>query len=131
MPDFSDVQTVRIQYIAIAGCLLLIAGVLEAIRRGRLREEYAFIWLGSAIVALLMSIWRGAFDALARFLGIAYGPALLILVILVFGFVFLVHFSIVVSKLKDENKRLAQEMAILTRLVEERKTEDGNAPPTG
>lgn len=131
MPDFSDVQTVRIQYIAIAGCLLLIAGVIEAIRRGRLREEYAFIWLGSAIVALVMSIWRGAFDALARFLGIAYGPALLILVILVFGFVFLVHFSIIVSKLTDENKRLAQEMAILTKRVEERKSEDGNAPPMG
>jgi hypothetical protein len=131
MPDFSSVQTVRIQYISIAVCLILIAGIIELIRRGRLREEYAFVWLGSAIVLLALSIWRGAFDALARFLGIAYGPALLILVILFFGFVFLVHFSIVVSRLTSENKRLAQEIAMLTKLVEERESQDGPDAPAG
>jgi hypothetical protein len=131
MPDFSNVHTHRIQYIAVVVCLLLILGIVELIRRGRLREEYAFIWLASALAALALSIWRGAFDALARFLGIAYGPALLILVILFFGFVFLVHFSVIVSKLKDENKRLAQEMAILTKQIEERKAKNGNTSPSG
>jgi hypothetical protein len=129
MPDFSNVQTTRIQYLSIAVCVVLILGVIELIRRGRLREEYAFVWLGSAVVFLVLSIWRGLFDTLARLLGIAYGPALLILVILLFGFVFLVHFSIVVSKLTGENKRLAQELAILNKLVEERNKEDD--PPTG
>jgi hypothetical protein len=129
MPDFSNVQTTRIQYLSIAVCVVLILGIIELIRRGRLREEYAFVWLGSAVVFLVLSIWRGLFDTLARLLGIAYGPALLILVILLFGFVFLVHFSIVVSKLTGENKRLAQELAILNKLVEERNKEDD--PQTG
>jgi hypothetical protein len=129
MPDFSNVQTTRIQYLSIAVCVVLILGIIELIRRGHLREEYAFVWLGSAVVFLALSIWRGLFDALARLLGIAYGPALLILVILLVGFVFLVHFSIVVSKLTGENKRLAQELAILNKLVAERNKEDD--PPTG
>ena len=131
MPDFSNVQTDRIQYISIAVCVVLIATIIELIRRGRLREEYAFIWLGSALVFLVLSIWRGAFDSIARFLGIAYGPSLLILVILFFGFVFLVHFSIVISKLTSENKRLAQEQAILNRLLAERKDQDGTNVPNG
>ncbi len=129
MPDFSNVQTARIQYLSIVVCVVLILGIIELIRRGRLREEYAFVWLGSAVAFLVLSIWRGLFDALAGLLGIAYGPALLILVILLFGFVFLVHFSIVVSKLTGENKRLAQELAILNKLVAERNKEDD--PPTG
>jgi hypothetical protein len=131
MPDLSDVQTVRIQYVSIAVCVILIATIIELIRRGRLREEYAFIWLASAVVFLALSIWRGAFDAIARFLGIAYGPSLLILVILFFGFVYLVHFSIVISKLTSENKRLAQELAILGKLVADREEKDGTDTPTG
>lgn len=131
MPDFSNVQTDRIQYISIAVCVVLIATIIELIRRGRLREEYAFIWLGSALVFLVLSIWRGAFDSIARFLGIAYGPSLLILVILFFGFVFLVHFSIVISKLTSENKRLAQEQAILNKLLAERNEQDGANVPNG
>ena len=129
MPDFSNVQTTRIQYLSIAVCVVLILGVIELIRRGRLREEYAFVWLGCTVVFLVLSIWRGLFDGLARLLGIAYGPALLILVILLFGFVFLVHFSIVISKLTGENKRLAQELAILNKLVAERN--EPHDPPTG
>lgn len=131
MPDFSDVQTVRIQYLAIAASLALVVAIVELIRRGRLREEYAFVWLGAAVVFLALSIWRGAFDALARFLGIAYAPALLILVILFFGFIYLLHFSIVISQLTSENKRLAQELAILTRTVEERNRGDDTGAPDG
>lgn len=113
MPDFTPVDTTRIQYIAVALTLGLIAVIVELIRRGRLREEYALIWLASAVVFLFFSIFRGAFDAIAHAMGIAYGPALIILGIALFGFVMLVHFSIVISRLTSENKRLAQEVALL------------------
>ena len=131
MPDFSNVQTERIQYLSIAACVLLIVVIVELIRRGRLREEYAIVWLGAAVVFLALSIWRGAFDAFARMLGIAYAPSLLILVVLFFGFVYLLHFSVTVSRLTSENKRLAQELAMLTKLVEERKPEDGTDTTSG
>lgn len=131
MPDFTSVQTERIQYLSIAACVVLIAVIVELIRRGRLREEYAFVWLGAALVFLALSIWRGAFDALARMLGIAYAPSLLILGILFFGFIYLLHFSITVSRLTSENKRLAQELALLAKRVEERNPEDGSDAPAG
>ncbi len=131
MPDFSSVQTARIQYLAIAASIVLIVAIIELIRRGRLREEYAFVWLGAAVVFLVLSIWRELFDALARFLGIAYAPALLILVILFFGFIYLLHFSIVISRLTSENKKLAQELAIFAKLVEERSYRDEPDDPDG
>jgi hypothetical protein len=118
MPDFQMADTSRAQVFAIAASVILVVFILELIRRGRLREEYSLIWLGSALVFLFFSIWRGAIDALGRFFGIAYRPALLILVIMGAGFVILVHFSVVISRLTAENKRLAQQFAILEREVQ-------------
>jgi hypothetical protein len=56
---------------------------------------------------------------------------LLILVILFFGFVYLLHFSIVISRLTSENKKLAQELAIFAKLVEERSDRDDTDDPAG
>lgn len=112
-PSFSEVQTARIQIIAIVMSGLFIALVIELIRRGRLREEYSLAWLAVAVVFIYFSIFRSHMDAIAHRLGFAYGPALLIMLIILFGSVMLIHFSIVVSRLTTENKRLAQEMAIL------------------
>ncbi len=112
MPQFSPVNTANIQIVAIAISLALLVGIVELIRRDRLREQYALIWLVSSAVFLLFSIWRSGFDALAAALGIAYGPSLLILVILVAGFALMVHFSIIVSQHSEDGKRLAQEFAI-------------------
>lgn len=46
-----------------------------------------------------------------------------------FGFIYLLHFSVTVFRLTSENKRLAQELDMLTKLVEERKPEDGADVP--
>jgi hypothetical protein len=118
MPDSAPVDTSRIQYVAIAMSVLLMVGIIELIRRNRLREQYALTWIACALVLLFFSVWRSALDALASFLGIAYGPSLILLMILGPGFLLLVHFSIVISRLSDENKRLAQEVAMLAERVE-------------
>ena len=117
MPDFQPADTSRIQVFAIAASVLLLLSIFELIRRGKLREEYSLVWLGSAILFLFFSVFRGAFEAVGEFFGIAYRPALLILVTLSVGFVLMVRFSVIISRLTAENKRLAQEMAILRNLV--------------
>ena len=119
------VDTFRIQILAIVASILLVGVIVELIRRGRLREEYSLIWFLAAIVFVYFSIWRGHMDALATRLGIAYGPALLILVTLFFGSALLIHFSIVISRLTGENKRLAQDMAILGLHVREIRSRSG------
>lgn len=130
-PDFQPTDTARAQVFAIIASIILLVSILELIRRGKLREEYSFIWLASAIVFLFFSIWRGAFEALGEFFGIAYRPALLILVILFFGFLILVRFSVVISTLTSENKRLAQEMALLERAARGRQDDDSRGAGPG
>jgi hypothetical protein len=103
----------RIQVVTIFVAALLLVGVIELVRRRRLLERYALLWLFSSIVLLGLAIWRGALDKIAEQLGVAYPPNALFIV--AFGFVLwmLLHFSVAVSRLSDQAKVLAQRLALL------------------
>jgi hypothetical protein len=98
--------------------LFVIAFVVEAIRRGRLKERYALLWLAAAGVMLLLAAWRSLLDRIAVFLGVLYGPSLLFLVALLFLFAIVLHFSLVVSEHRDKTRRLTQRLALLAHEVE-------------
>jgi hypothetical protein len=106
-----DIQ--RFQIIAVIASLGLLLFILELVRRGKLRERYALLWLASALVGCVFSFWRDLLDRTAHAVGIAYAPALLFLIAIFFGMMILLHFSIVISSLSDKVKTLAQEVAIL------------------
>src|SRR3954452_22629559 len=103
----------RIQILTILVAALLLVGVIELVRRRRLLERYALLWLFSSIVLLGLAFWRGALDKIAAQLGVAYPPNALFIV--AFGFVLwmLLHFSVAVSRLSDQSKILAQRLALL------------------
>src|SRR3954447_7982849 len=103
----------RIQLITIVVAGALLVGVLELVRRRRLLERYALVWLFSSIVLLGLAVWRGALDRIAEQIGVAYPPNALFIV--AFGFVLwmLLHFSVAVSRLSDQSKVLAQRLALL------------------
>lgn len=88
--------------------------IIELVRQRKLREDYSLLWLATAIVLILLSVFRPLLDQLAALIGvITYPPAALFLVAIIFMLFILLHFSIVVTKLARENKAIAQEMAIL------------------
>ena len=97
---------------AIASLVLLIA-VLELVRRRRLREKYALLWILTAIVLLVLSVWRGAVTSIATALGVSYGPTVLFAVGALFVLVVLLHYSTVISALTDRTVALSQQLAIL------------------
>ena len=109
---------VAIQIFAIIFSVGLVAGIVDLIRRGMLKEQYALLWLVSAIVLLVLSMLRGLLDAIALAVGVAYPPALLFLVAFLFLLLIVLHFSVIISSLSEKNKRLAQELAILKALFE-------------
>jgi hypothetical protein len=108
----------RIQLVAVAAAAVLLLFVLELVRRRRLLERYALLWLLSSIVLLGLSVWRGALQWLADLVGIAYPPNALFLVAFGFVLLLLLHFSSAVSRQSDQIKILAQRLALL----EERQT---------
>ena len=101
--------------VAIAVILLLL--VLELVRRRRLQERYAILWILTALVLLVLSIWRGALESMAGMVGIAYAPALLFAITAFFVVIVLLHYSTVISRLSQQNTSLAQAVALLEQRV--------------
>jgi hypothetical protein len=103
----------RTVVVSIVGALALMLAVLELVRRRRLREEYSLLWLMTAIAVVVLAGSRQLLASLSALMGIHYPPSALM--VIGFGFLTLttLHYSSVVSRLSDENKALAQEMAIL------------------
>lgn len=99
----------------------LIGVILELIRRRRLRERYALLWLVTGIALLTLSVWRDGLNTIAGWAGVTgYPPAVLFAVGLLFVIVVLLHYSTVVSKLSDQNTILAQRIALLEAELSER-----------
>ena len=95
--------------------LALLLFVLELVRRRRLREELALLWLATALVVMGLSLSRAALVRLAELLGIFTPTSALFLVAILFVLFMLLHVCTLLSRLMQENKALAQRLALLQR----------------
>ena len=103
----------RIQLVAILATAGLFGIVFELVRRRRLMERYALLWLFCTAVLLGLAVWRDALEELASAVGIYYAPSALFAIALGFITVLLLHFSLVISRLADQSKVLAQRVSLL------------------
>lgn len=110
-----DTLDTRTQIVAIVGSALLFFFVLELVRRRRLAEPYAILWLIASAVLLVLSVWDDLLNELAELVGIQTPANALFVVGFGFILVLLLSFSSVLSRLSRENKLLAQEIARTNR----------------
>ena len=110
---------ISVSIAATVASLVLLFGVLELVRRRRLREKYALLWILTAIVLLVLSVWREAVSSIATALGVSYGPTVLFAVGALFVLVVLLHYSTVISALTDRTVTLAQKIASLEQRIEQ------------
>jgi hypothetical protein len=103
----------RLQIVAITAAAGLLVILLELVRRRRLLERYALLWLLSAVVLLGLSVWGDLLNRIADLIGVAYPPNALFLIAFGFVLVLLLHFSLAVSRLSDQTKVLAQRLALM------------------
>lgn len=113
--------------IAVSAGLLLV--VLDLVRRRKLTEEYSFIWIVCALALLVLSIRREILHLVARWLGVFYPPAVLLIVLTFFVFVASLYFSVVISRQRAQIERLVEEMAILSASRREGGPDRGPEPP--
>jgi len=107
-----------VQVVAIVTGVALVLLVVWLIRRGRLREETALLWLAAMAALLLVAIRRDLLERTASLFGIYYPPSILLLGIILAGILLALHFSVAISRLSDQNARLAQELALLREEME-------------
>ena len=103
----------RIQIVAVIAAFALAILILELVRRRRLNERYALLWLFSALIILVLAVWEGLLARLASLLGIAYPPNALFLIAVGFILLLLLSMSIALSRLQGQTRILAQRLAIL------------------
>ncbi len=117
----SGISDQRIQLFSIIGSFALLFFILSLIKKKRLKEEYALLWIGASIVFATFSIFRPALEYLASFLGIHYAPTALLLMLIMAITIILIHYSTVISKLSEQTKRLTQEIALLRHEITSKK----------
>lgn len=108
----------RLQLLAISIALLFMFFIFRLIAKGKLREEYSFIWIVCTALLLLFAIWRNGLDVIAKLMGIYYAPSLIFLGAIFAIVIFLVHLSVVNSRQHKQIKDLTQEMALLKEKLE-------------
>lgn len=108
--------------VPLALAVLFLGVTIELIRRRKLREEYAMLWLGSAVVMLGIALFPRVVILLQDALHVTY---LTIVVLALFFFLAMIvmHFSIVISKQSEDIRQLAQRMAIMNNKLEEEDVE--------
>jgi hypothetical protein len=108
-----------VNLVALLGCLLVLAGIVELLRRRQLREKYAVLWLVVGAVLLVFTVFPGLSVWLARELGVAVPTNLLFFGGILFLVGVALHLSWEVSRLENETRKLAEDQAILRLEVEQ------------
>ncbi|MGC4234455.1 MAG: DUF2304 domain-containing protein [Niabella sp.] len=110
----------RIQVIAVIINFLFLVYTSRLIIKGKLREEYAVIWWVCAGFLLLFSVWDNGLEILAKTLGVYMATNLVFSGLIFMILVYLLHLSLVNSKLHKHITRLTQEMALMKEKMEQK-----------
>jgi hypothetical protein len=109
---------------AIVVAVTIAAVVLSYVRKWRLREEYTILWLLLSVVMVVLAAFSGITVWVADRLDVKYPPSILFFVGLAFVATMLFHYSLEISRLSDQSRRLAQELSLLRGRLEM----EGKAP---
>ncbi len=105
----------RIFFIAVA--VILILYIYRNVRKNQISQDESILWMIGAIIILIFGIWPELIIKLADVVGIDYAPSLLFLLSCVFLFVFCFRNSQMLSELKEKNKELIQDAALLDKRI--------------
>lgn len=106
-------MTDRVQIIALVSSVLLLLLVLELVRRRRLAEQYSALWILLALSLIGLSLRRDLLDHSARWLGVYYPPAVLVLMLIAIISVAALSFTVILSRQQRLIDRLVDEQAII------------------
>jgi hypothetical protein len=125
VPVVQDVMELRARLFAMVLGLLVLLIVINLVRTKKLKEEFALLWLLTAVVLVLAPLFIDYLDLVAHGLGIEYPPAFIFLLAIISLLFILFQFSMRISAFSEQIKVLAQELALLRAQVEELKRAQG------
>ncbi|MFH2068557.1 MAG: DUF2304 domain-containing protein [Candidatus Omnitrophota bacterium] len=114
----------RLELIAIIISFVMLSGIIELVRRGKLKEEYSFLWLLTGFVLLIVVVKFNLLVRLTRLIGIVTPVNTLFFFGLLFVILLCLHYSLKISQLTVQVKSLAQKLALLE--AEHNETKNSN-----
>ena len=97
----------------LAVAVVLIGCIAEMVRRRKLREKYAVIWLATGVIILPLAVFPRDLDGVARSLGVVSGTSLVLFLAVAFLLLLVMHLSWELSHLEEESRTLCEEVALI------------------
>jgi hypothetical protein len=113
-----DVMELRARLFAIALGVAVLLFVVNLVRTRKLKEEFALLWLLTAVVLVLAPLLIDYLDMIAHALGIEYPPAFIFVLAIICVLLVLFQFSMRISHFSEQIKVLTQELALLRARLE-------------
>lgn len=113
-------------WLGVAGALLIVALVVELLRRRFLRGKYAVLWLGLSIGVTVFAVFPAVLVRLASLLGVAVPANLLFFGASILLLLVIMQLSYESGRLEEETRTLTEEIGLL-RLEVEQLREDQRA----
>ena len=101
--------------LVVSGALLLL--ILELVRRRKLREEYSWLWLLTALAIMTLALRYDFLLTMTQLIGAVVPISTLFFFGLVFLMVISISYSVRISTLSLQVKNLAQKLTILEGYV--------------
>lgn len=98
---------------AITFSLILLGVTVQLIRKHKLREEYALVWLAASFIIVIFSVFGDLVNLLAASFAVVYAPTLMLVGGLFFALVVLLAQSVVLSGQAKCIRDLAQTISLL------------------
>ena len=107
---------------AITGAAIAI-WVLYLYRKKKLREDHAILWLFVSLGIVLISTWTTLLTFIRTVLGARDPTDLVVAMFIAFLIIMCIYFSVKISELTEQNRKMSQEIAVVKGTPEQKKPE--------
>ncbi len=98
---------------AIISSLSILITIIYLVKKGKLREEYSWLWLLTGFVILLLVLWYDLLMMLTNLIGAVVPTTTLFIFGIIFLMLIALYSAIKISLLNDQIKNLAQKVSLL------------------
>lgn len=107
----------RQRLVAVLLATAVLGLVLELVRRRKLREEYSWVWVATAVVLIALAVDQDLLVACSRWIGAASPVSTLFFGAFLFLLALVLQYSVRLSRLTHRHRTLAQRLALLEQEV--------------
>lgn len=87
--------------------------IFELMRQKKLKEKYAILWLIAGVLMFLIAIFNNILLCISKLLGTIIPSNAIFFLSIIFIILVNFHFSLVISRLSEQNKKIIQQLALM------------------